>query len=83
MIGVNTNLTDPNKLKETIVREQLNWRTFTTSQKIKDDWNDPGTPTYYVIDHQGVIRHKWFGSPGEDALEEALDELIQAVESTQ
>src|SRR5260370_41263401 len=31
----------------------------------------------YVIDHKGVIRHKWVGSPGEKAIDAALDKLIR------
>ena len=43
-------------------------------------WNQPGTPMYYVIDHEGVMRHKWFGSPGEKAIDAALDKLMEEAE---
>ena len=39
-----------------------------------------GTPTLYVIDHKGVIRHKWVGGPGEKAIDAALDKLIKEAE---
>ena len=57
-------------------KEQMNWRSFATSNAIKTQWHDPGTPMYYVIDHKGVIRHKWFGSPGDKAIDAALEKLI-------
>jgi hypothetical protein len=58
-------------------KEKLNWRSFTTNATLSAQWNDPGTPTYYVIDHHGVIRHKWVGAPGERAIDTAVDTLIQ------
>lgn len=35
-------------------------------------------PTLYLIDHSGVIRHKWVGAPGNDKLDAAVDELVKA-----
>ena len=61
-------------------KEQMNWRSFATKDAITTEWNNPGTPMYYVIDHKGVIRHKWFGSPGEKAIDAALDKLIAEAE---
>jgi hypothetical protein len=45
-------------------------------------WNLPGTPTFYVIDHKGVIWHKWVGSPADDKLgglpdEKAIDSALE------
>jgi len=37
----------------------------------------PVTPTFYVIDHKGVIRHKWSGSPGGPAIDQAVDALMK------
>lgn len=33
-------------------------------------------PTLYLIDHTGVIRQKWVGSPGNDKLDKAVEELV-------
>lgn len=68
------------KLKDVMTKEKLNWRSFTGKQAINRQWNLPATPTYYVIDHQGVIRYKWVGSPGETAMDSALQMLIQRAE---
>ena len=31
----------------------------------------------YLIDHKGVIRHKWVGGAREKVIENAVEELIQ------
>jgi internalin A len=80
MIGVNTNSTDPKKLKAIMEKEKLNWRSF-GSRHVTLKWN-ASTPGYYVIDHKGVIRHKWLGNtgPGAKAIDRALEKLIHEVE---
>ena len=78
---MNTNEKEPAKLKEIMDKEKLNWRSFVIHDAINAQWNQPGTPMYYVIDHEGVIRHKWFGSPGEKAIDRALDKLIGEAEA--
>jgi hypothetical protein len=35
---------------------------------------------YYLIDHLGVIRHKWMGYPGEGALDTAVDDPVEEAE---
>ena len=62
-------------------REKLYWRSTADAGKaIAAAWNQPGTPLYYVLDLQGVIRYKWSGYPGEKALDTALENLIQEAE---
>ena len=82
MIGVNTNSSDPKKLKAIMEKEKLNWRSF-GSREVTVKWN-ASTPGYYVIDHNGVIRHKWMGNsgPGEKAIDTALEKLINEVMET-
>jgi hypothetical protein len=69
--------------------EKLTWRSFADQGAIVGTWNLPGTPTFYVIDHKGVIRHKWVGSsadyqlgglPSEKTIAAALEKLIQEAE---
>src|SRR5262249_51921755 len=80
MIGVNTNTSDPKKLKAIMGKEKMNWRSF-GSRDIALKWN-ASTPGYYIIDHHGVIRHKWVGysGPGEQAIDTALEKLIHEAE---
>jgi thiol-disulfide isomerase/thioredoxin len=35
-------------------------------------------PTLYLMDHSGIIRHKWVGAPNDAELEEAIEALVKA-----
>ena len=85
MIGVNVNGYGSQKLKQVMAKEKLTWRSFVDDGSIVGTWNLPGTPTFYVIDHKGVIRHKWVGSPADyklgglpdaKAIDRALKKLV-------
>ena len=80
LIGINGNEHDPKKLKATMEEKQLNWRSFAAQDAINAQWNEPGTPTYYVIDPTGTIRYKWVGYPGEKAIDTALETLLEEAE---
>lgn len=83
LIGVNS---DPSKdfLKKVIADEKMTWRSFwdggDTSGPIASKWNIRGWPTMFVVDHKGVIRYKWEGSPGNEVMDKALEKLVQAAE---
>jgi hypothetical protein len=81
LVGVNS---DPDRkgLKDVLEKEQITWRSFWNGEKgtggpISSDWNVRGWPTLYVIDHKGVIRHKWVGSPGEAVMDKAIEKLVE------
>ena len=59
----------------------MNWRSFAQQDAINARWN-PSTPSYYVLDPKGVIRHKWVGNPGEKAIDAALKKLTQQAEGS-
>ena len=80
MVGVNVNDYETKNLKERMVKEQMNWRSFKQQDAITAKWN-PGTPSYYVLDPKGVIRYRWLGAPGEKAIDTALEKLIDEAES--
>jgi peroxiredoxin len=87
LIGVNVNGYDVKKLKQAMDKEKLTWRSFADpgplgQSPIATRWNLSNTPTLYVIDHKGVIRHKWVGSPGEKAIDAALETLIKEAEGS-
>ena len=65
-----------------MVKEKLNWRSFDdqSDQNINAQWNVPATPTMYIIDHQGTIRHKWVGKADDKSIDAALEKLIQEAE---
>jgi hypothetical protein len=66
-------------------KEKLNWRSFADAKGPDNDfggpicnkWNLQGTPTLFVLDHKGVIRYRWLGSPGEKVIDEALEKLMK------
>lgn len=58
----------------------ITWRTFDDQSDINQQWNAPATPTVYIIDHTGIIRHKWVGKPSEKTVDAALEKLIQEAE---
>ena len=83
LIGVNT---DPNRetLKKVLKDQKITWRSFWngprgTEGPIAARWKVEGWPTIYLIDHEGVIRHKYLGSPEGDALDQAIEKLIAEV----
>ena len=66
-------------LKAGIERQKLNWRSFAHKESSAEEWNTPGTPGYYILDHKGVIRFKWVGNPGEKAMDSAIEKLLAEV----
>ena len=87
LIGVNINCHDSKKLKEVMDKEKLNWRSFAEKRDGDDGMGvitrhlePPGTPTVFVLDHKGVIRYRWLGSPGEAKIDEAIHTLIKEAE---
>ncbi|MGB0775473.1 MAG: peroxiredoxin family protein [Akkermansiaceae bacterium] len=78
IVGVNSD--DKEKHKKLVEDKTVTWRSFNNQQdgfKISDNWNVRGWPTLYIIDHEGVIRHKNLRG---EAMEEALEKLIQKAE---
>jgi hypothetical protein len=85
LIGVHVGGANVKQLQGIMEKEKLPWRSFVDvgnagAGPIATRWNLSATPTFYVIDHRGVIRYKWAGPPGEKVLDAALDSLIQAAE---
>ena len=84
LVGVNSD-PDLEKLKPRLEEEKITWRSFWngkdgTGGPISTAWNVHGWPTLYIIDHKGVIRHKYLGSPGDKVLDEAIEKLVREAE---
>ena len=84
LVGVNSDV-DLKALKPILEKEQITWRSFWngpngTRGPISAEWRVNGWPTLYLIDHKGVIRHKYLGSPGEKALDTAIENLVREAE---
>jgi peroxiredoxin len=87
VLGVNISEPNPAALRKVLEKNNLTWRSFSdppTSEgrgAIAKKWNLGGTPTIYLIDHKGVIRHKWLGGASAKVIDKAVEELIQEVEA--
>ena len=87
VIGVNVSEASPSALKKVVEKENLTWRSFSDPPTsgwrgaIAKKWNLAGTPTIYLIDHKGVIRHKWLGGARAKVIDNAVEKLIQEVEA--
>jgi len=81
LLGVNLGRAATKEVARVMQEEQLSWRSFVDHGAISQQWSLPGTPTFYLLDGKGVIRHKWVGSPGEKAIDEAIETLTREVEA--
>lgn len=87
LIGVNINCHDPKTLKQVMDKERLNFRSFTDSAAgdglgvIGSAWNLFGTPTVFVIDHNGTSRYSQIGIPDKEAIDKVLNKLIKEAET--
>ena len=87
VIGVNLSEPNTSALKKLAEKENLTWRSFSdppTSEgrgAISQKWNLGGTPTIYLIDYKGVIRHKWVGGARAKVIDNAVEKLIHEVET--
>src|SRR5437870_12936465 len=84
LVGVNTD-GDREMLKPILEKEQITWRSFWDGPKgvqgpISSKWLVRDWPTLYVIDHRGIIRHRYLGAPGKRTIDDALDKLIYEAE---
>jgi|SRR6516162_9679839 hypothetical protein len=81
LIGVNSD-TDPQQLKKDLKENKVTWRSFQNMQSqnktIAEDWNVRGWPTLYLIDHNGIIKKKWLGSPRKEILDQEVEKLVHA-----
>src|SRR5262245_45653343 len=82
LIGVNTD--DTREIAQNAVTdENLTWRSFFDgkSGRITGQWNVMAFPTIYLIDHKGVIRHKYEGNPGDAVLDKEIDQLVKEAQN--
>jgi len=84
LVGVNSDK-DLDELKKVLEEEKITWRSFWngkdgTGGPISTEWNVHGWPTLFIIDHKGVIRHKYLGSPGDEKLDAAIEKLVAEAE---
>jgi thiol-disulfide isomerase/thioredoxin len=85
LIGVNADQ-DPDELRKLLIDHNVTWRSFWDGPKgkglvrpIAREWDIRGWPTIYLIDHKGVIRHKFYGSPDNEEEYKKIDAIIDKV----
>ena len=80
IVGINSD-DNREKLKETITKETITWRSFwdggSPSGPIANKWGVEGWPTVYLIDHEGVI----LGQVGGPKMDEMIETAINAAEA--
>lgn len=82
IVGVNSD--SGTKGQDAVKKNNLNWPSFVDSARgrrnISDVWAVEGWPTLYLIDHKGVIREKWVGSPGDKVLDAKVEQYVKQAE---
>jgi hypothetical protein len=69
-------------LLEFLEKESLPWTHWWDGKKqVTEQWDIAGFPTFFVIDHKGVIRFASLGyDPKSGKLEALIKELVRAAE---
>lgn len=88
LVGVNS---DADRLvaKEVARDKGMSWRSFwdetpgksTPNGPIATRWNVGSWPTTYVVDHNGIIRARFTGTPNSKSLDRQLDDLVREAEN--
>jgi hypothetical protein len=80
LIGVNSDR-DKETIEKGLKEHKVTWRSFKNKQEgkadISSEFNVKGWPTLYLIDHKGVIRKKWLGSPDSEEEKKAFDDIVE------
>jgi WD40 repeat protein len=79
MLGVNCDST--NTLRQIIEDGKVTWRCWDDGKSgpIAEKWQVASYPTMFIIDHDGVIRHKLQGMSKPGLLKETVSKLVRTV----
>jgi peroxiredoxin len=85
-VGVNTD--SPDTLKEYLAKADMPWIHWRIEEgtrlhsRFLTDWDVEAYPTIYVIDHEGVIRHRQVGyDPKDDRITPLVRDLVKKAEA--
>jgi peroxiredoxin len=80
IVGVNGDRNEQ-QLAQAVTDYQISWRSFRDlrpgQQSISDEWT-AFYPTLYLIDHEGIVRKRWTGTPPPEVLGRLVEELVEA-----
>lgn len=76
LIGINSDGESRSALKDKFTNEKITWPQFIEGRErtISQTWNVFAYPTLYIIDPEGVIRHRDLHGPQQ--IEQAIDALL-------
>lgn len=81
LLGINSD-ESRSALGEILKKEKITWPNIfggpTSVNEIARKWNVWGWPTIYIVDHEGIIRHKGLR---DEAMEDAVNDLLRAMDS--
>jgi hypothetical protein len=84
LLGINSDA-KKDELKKVMEQEKITWRSWFDGGKvggpIASAWKVRGWPTLFIIDQDGVIRHRYLGSPGGKTLDDGIDKLVKKVKT--
>lgn len=65
-------------------KNDISWRSFHDGSRgpICQHWNVHEIPTLYILDHKGIIRHKYVDSPGDKVLDENVEALLKEAQNS-
>lgn len=79
LVGVNGD-EDRDTARQAVKREAMTWRSWWdggSNGPTATRWNVRGWPAIYILDRQGIIRHKWNESPGAESLQIAIESVLK------
>ncbi len=81
MIGVDVD-TEKSTVNEFLGKEKMPWNHWWDGAKgpLAKTFKINAYPTLYLIDAKGIIRKKWIGSPGNEVIDKAVEELVAETE---
>jgi acetyl esterase/lipase len=83
ILGVNCD-DDVEEAQAAAARTEMTWRSIRNQSgdppRIAQEWKILGFPTLYLIDHHGMIRKRWIGSPPPEDLQQMTEALVGAAE---
>ncbi|MGH7127793.1 MAG: redoxin domain-containing protein, partial [Planctomycetaceae bacterium] len=83
LLGVNTD--EESRLRRILDERKVTWRTWADGPggEIANRWNVRSYPTIFILDHEGVIRHHFRGTPDPDEFGRAIEQLVRRAEADQ
>jgi len=82
LLGIN-NDGAADEVKPRFEKEGITWRNAIepSDGSLASKWNVTGYPKLFLVDAEGVIRHQWLGSPGDEVLDREIEKLVAETEA--